>query len=58
LCQGLGLGGDGAAVVLAVEHGPAHRRGFYGSWRPSGRTSRPAAGQPWSSWGSRACHRA
>jgi MFS family permease len=33
LCQGVGLGGEwGAAVVIAVEHAPAHRRGFYGSW--------------------------
>ncbi|MBW9111897.1 MHS family MFS transporter [Microbacterium trichothecenolyticum] len=31
--QGLGLGGEwGGAVLLAVEHAPAHRRGFFGSW--------------------------
>ncbi|HET6413154.1 MAG TPA: MFS transporter [Anaeromyxobacter sp.] len=33
LCQGFGLGGEwGGAVLMAVEHAPAHRRGFYGSW--------------------------
>ncbi len=31
--QGFGLGGEwGGAVLMAVEHAPAHRRGFYGSW--------------------------
>jgi hypothetical protein len=31
--QGIGLGGEwGAAVLLAVEHAPPGRRGFYGSW--------------------------
>src|SRR5271157_654312 len=31
--QGIGLGGEwGGAVLMAVEHAPAHRRGFYGSW--------------------------
>jgi metabolite-proton symporter len=31
--QGLGVGGEwGGAVLMAVEHAPAHRRGFYGSW--------------------------
>lgn len=33
LAQGFGLGGEwGGAVLMAVEHAPAHRRGFYGSW--------------------------
>ena len=33
LCQGFGLGGEwGGAVIMAVEHAPDHRRGFYGSW--------------------------
>lgn len=33
ICQGFGLGGEwGGAVIMAVEHAPAHRRGFYGSW--------------------------
>jgi MFS family permease len=33
LCQGFGLGGEwGGAVLMAVEHAPANRRGFYGSW--------------------------
>jgi len=33
LCQGFGLGGEwGGAVLMAVEHAPPHRRGFYGSW--------------------------
>ena len=37
LCQGIGLGGEwGAAVVLAVEHAPSQRRGFYGSWPQMG----------------------
>jgi len=33
LVQGFGLGGEwGGAVLMAVEHAPGHRRGFYGSW--------------------------
>jgi len=33
LAQGFGLGGNwGGAVLMAVEHAPANRRGFYGSW--------------------------
>ena len=33
LAQGFGLGGNwGGAVLMAVEHAPADRRGFYGSW--------------------------
>jgi metabolite-proton symporter len=33
LLQGFGLGGEwGGAVLMAVEHAPPHRRGFYGSW--------------------------
>ncbi|PWT93183.1 MAG: MFS transporter [Proteobacteria bacterium] len=31
--QGIGIGGEwGGAVLMAVEHSPGHRRGFYGSW--------------------------
>jgi MHS family shikimate/dehydroshikimate transporter-like MFS transporter len=31
--QGLGIGGEwGGAVLMAVEHAPENRRGFYGSW--------------------------
>ena len=31
--QGFGIGGEwGGAVLMAVEHSPDHRRGFYGSW--------------------------
>jgi MFS family permease len=31
--QGFGLGGEwGGAVLMAVEHAPENRRGFYGSW--------------------------
>lgn len=33
IVQGLALGGEwGGAVLMAVEHAPASRRGFYGSW--------------------------
>lgn len=33
LLQGIGLGGEwGGAVLMAVEHAPDGRRGFYGSW--------------------------
>jgi metabolite-proton symporter len=33
LAQGFGVGGEwGGAVLMAVEHAPAGRRGFYGSW--------------------------
>jgi MFS family permease len=33
LMQGLFHGGEqGGAVLMAVEHAPAHRRGWYGSW--------------------------
>ncbi|WP_338316744.1 MFS transporter, partial [Bradyrhizobium ottawaense] len=30
---GFGLGGEwGGAVLMAVEHAPADKKGFYGSW--------------------------
>ncbi|MFN0119135.1 MAG: MFS transporter [Blastocatellia bacterium] len=33
VAQGFGVGGEwGGAVLMAVEHAPARRRGFYGSW--------------------------
>jgi metabolite-proton symporter len=33
ILQGIGLGGEwGGAVLMAYEHAPANRRGFYGSW--------------------------
>ncbi len=33
ISQGFGLGGEwGGAVLMAVEHSPTGRRGFYGSW--------------------------
>jgi len=33
IMQGFGVGGEwGGAVLMAVEHAPAGRRGFYGSW--------------------------
>src|SRR6202011_5888671 len=33
VCQGIGIGGEwGGAVLMAVEHSPEGRRGFYGSW--------------------------
>jgi MFS transporter, MHS family, shikimate and dehydroshikimate transport protein len=35
--QGLGVGGEwGGAVLMAVEHSPEGRRGFYGSWPQMG----------------------
>lgn len=35
--QGLGVGGEwGGAVLIAVEHAPNHRRGFYGSFPQMG----------------------
>jgi MFS transporter, MHS family, shikimate and dehydroshikimate transport protein len=35
--QGIGVGGEwGGAVLMAVEHAPEGRRGFYGSWPQMG----------------------
>jgi MFS transporter, MHS family, shikimate and dehydroshikimate transport protein len=35
--QGLGIGGEwGGAVLMAVEHAPPEKRGFYGSWPQMG----------------------
>ncbi len=35
--QGIGIGGEwGGAVLMAVEHSPQGRRGFYGSWPQMG----------------------
>ncbi len=37
LLQGFGVGGEwGGAVLMAVEHSPANRRGFFGSWAQMG----------------------
>ncbi len=37
LLQGFAVGGEwGGAVLMAVEHSPPDRRGFYGSWPQSG----------------------
>jgi MHS family shikimate/dehydroshikimate transporter-like MFS transporter len=37
ICQGVGVGGEwGGAVLMAVEHAPTGRRGFYGSWPQMG----------------------
>ncbi len=37
ILQGFGVGGEwGGAVLMAVEHAPANRRGFYGSWPQMG----------------------
>jgi MFS family permease len=34
LLQGFGLGGEwGGAVLMAVEHAPEDKKGFFGSWR-------------------------
>ena len=36
-CQGIGVGGEwGGAVLMAVEHAPDGRRGFFGSWPQMG----------------------
>src|SRR4029077_11270420 len=33
IAQGFGVGGEwGGAVLMAVEHAPTGKRGFYGSW--------------------------
>jgi MFS family permease len=35
--QGFAVGGEwGGAVLMATEHSPSHRRGFYGSWPQMG----------------------
>ncbi len=35
--QGIGIGGEwGGAVLMAVEHSPPEKRGFYGSWPQMG----------------------
>ncbi len=40
LVQGFGAGAEyGGAVLLAVEHAPPGRRGFFGSWAPIGVTA-------------------
>lgn len=37
LAQGFGVGGEwGGAVLMAVEHAPEGKRGFYGSWPQTG----------------------
>jgi MHS family shikimate/dehydroshikimate transporter-like MFS transporter len=37
IAQGFGVGGEwGGAVLMAVEHAPSGRRGFYGSWPQMG----------------------
>ena len=37
IAQGIGVGGEwGGAVLMAVEHSPEGRRGFYGSWPQMG----------------------
>ncbi len=37
LLQGFGVGGEwGGAVLMAVEHSPGGRRGYYGSWHQMG----------------------
>src|SRR5580692_1246547 len=37
IVQGFGVGGEwGGAVLMAVEHAPPGKRGFYGSWPQTG----------------------
>src|SRR5262249_59828385 len=37
IAQGFGVGGEwGGAVLMAVEHAPPGKRGFYGSWPQMG----------------------
>jgi metabolite-proton symporter len=37
ILQGIGLGGEwGGAVLMAIEHSPEGKRGFYGSWPQMG----------------------
>jgi MFS transporter, MHS family, shikimate and dehydroshikimate transport protein len=65
LLQGFGIGGEwGGAVLMAVEHSPANRRGFFGSWPqigvPAGLltanlvfllASRSMSEEAWLAWG-------
>jgi len=54
LVQGFGLGGEwAAAVLMAVEHAPPDRRGFYGSWPQLG----APLGLVLARWSSRSCPR-
>ena len=47
IVQGIGLGGEwGGAVLVAVEHAPDKKRGWYGSWPQMG--ARP--GWSWPTW--------
>lgn len=37
ILQGIAVGGEwGGAILMATEHAPSHRRGFYGSWPQMG----------------------
>lgn len=37
ICQGLAVGGEwGGAALIAIEHAPENRRGFFGSWPQMG----------------------
>jgi MHS family shikimate/dehydroshikimate transporter-like MFS transporter len=65
LLQGFGIGGEwGGAVLMAVEHAPPNRRGFFGSWPqigvPAGLltanlvfllVSRSMSEEAWLAWG-------
>ncbi|MGP3991954.1 MFS transporter [Streptomyces sp. 3N207] len=65
IVQGFGVGGEwGAAALMAVEHAPPNRRGFYGSWPQMGvpagmlianlaflALSRPLGDEAFQSWG-------
>ena len=42
ILQGIGIGGEwGGAVLMAIEHAPAGRRSFFGSWPQLGVPARP-----------------
>ena len=58
IAQGFGVGGEwGGAVLMAIEHAPPGKRGFYGSWPQIGVPAGSAAGEPASSRDSPGCRK-